>query len=68
MVCNFTIFELAPLLSFVCHAPLGLYTISKVLDSMGIIKSIPVSVSERQINDTFNDTFHNDINISIKLF
>ncbi len=36
-----------------------LYTVS---NSIGIIKSIPVSVSERQINDTFNDTFHNDIN------
>ncbi len=35
-----------------------------------IIKSILVSVSERQINDTFNNTFHNDINMinSIKLF
>ncbi len=27
-----------------------------------MIKSIPVSLSEKQINDTFNDTFHNDIN------
>ncbi len=41
---------------------LGLYTISKVSDSIGIINSILVSVSERQINDTFNDTFQNDIN------
>ncbi len=36
----------------------GLYTVSKVSDNIGIIKSIPVSVSERQINNTF----HNDIN------
>ncbi len=41
---------------------LGLYTISKVSDSIGIIKLIPVSVSERQRNNTFNNTFHNDIN------
>ncbi len=41
---------------------LGLYTVSKVSDSIGMIKSIPVSVSETQINDTFNDTFHDDIN------
>ncbi len=45
---------------------LGLYTVSKVSDSIGIIKSIPVSVSKRQINNTFNDTFHNDINNHIK--
>ncbi len=44
-----------------CLSPaLGLYTVSKVADGMGIIKSIPVS--EKQINNTFNDTFHNDIN------
>ncbi len=36
-------------------------------DSIGIIKSIPVLVSQRQIKNTFNDNFHNDIN-SIKLF
>ncbi len=41
---------------------IGLYTISKVSDSICIIKSLPVLVSEKQINDTFNDTFHNDIN------
>ncbi len=41
---------------------LGLYTTSKVSDSISIIKSIPVSVWEKQINNTFNDTFHNDIN------
>ncbi len=39
----------------------GLYTVSKVSDRIGIIKSIPVSVSERQINNNFNNTFHNDI-------
>ncbi len=41
---------------------LGLYTISKVSGSIGIIKSIRVSISEKEINVTFNDTFHNDIN------
>ncbi len=41
--------------------------LTPISDSIGIIKSILVSVSERQINDTFNDTFHNDI-LSIKLF
>ncbi len=41
---------------------LGLYTVSKVWDSIGIINSIPVSVSERQIPGTFNDSFHNNIN------
>ncbi len=40
------------------HLWLGLYTVSKVWDSIGIIKSILVSVSERQLNNTF----HNDIN------
>ncbi len=35
-----------------------LYTISKVSESIGIIKPVPVSVSEIQINDTFL----NDIN------
>ncbi len=44
------------------HDYVGLYTVSKVSDIIGIIKSILVSVSEREINDTFNDTFHNDIN------
>ncbi len=44
------------------HMQLGLYTVSKVPDSIGIIKTIPVSVSEKQINDTFNDIFHYDIN------
>ncbi len=32
------------------------------IKSIGIIKLIPVSVSERQINNTFNITFHIDIN------
>ncbi len=41
---------------------LGLYTVSKVWDSIGIINSIPVSVSERQIPGAFNDSFHNNIN------
>ncbi len=41
---------------------LGLYTLSKVSYNIGIIKSIPVSVLETQINDTFSDTFHTDIN------
>ncbi len=36
----------------------GLYSVLKVSDSIGIIKSILVLVSERQINDPF----HNDIN------
>ncbi len=40
----------------------GMYTVSKVSDSIGIIKSIPVTVSERQINNIFNDTFHIDNN------
>ncbi len=39
---------------------LGLYTVSKVLENISIIKSI--AVSERQINDMFSDTFLNDIN------
>ncbi len=40
-----------------------LHTVSKILNIIGIVKSILVSVSERQINDSFNDTFHNgDIN------
>ncbi len=41
---------------------MGLYKVSKVSESIGIMKSIPVSVSARQIKDTFNDTFLNDIN------
>ncbi len=47
-----------------CTSPcnVGLYTVSKVSDSIGIIKSLPVSVSERQIKNTFNDTFYNNIN------
>ncbi len=47
----------------ICYQKLGLYTISKFADSIGIIKSILVLVSERQINDTFNDTLQDDINM-----
>ncbi len=32
------------------------------IESIGIIKSIPVSVSQIQINNTFNDIVLNDIN------
>ncbi len=39
-----------------------LYSVLKVSDSISITKLIPVLVSERQINDTFNNTFQNDIN------
>ncbi len=49
-------------LTIMVSPTLELYTVSKVSDSIGIIKSIPVSVSETQINNTFNDTFHGDIN------
>ncbi len=41
---------------------IGLHTVLKVSDSIGIIKSIPILVSERQVNNTFSNTFHNDIN------
>ncbi len=46
---------------------IGLYTISNISDSISIIKSIPVSVSKRQINDTFNkiDVFVNYISLKI---
>ncbi len=43
-------------------AQLGLYTVSKVSESIAILKSIAASVSEIQINDAFNNTFLNDIN------
>ncbi len=47
-------------LPLVCRV--GLHSGSKVSDSIGFIKSILVSVSEKQISDTFNHTFfHGDI-------
>ncbi len=52
--------EFQILYTLTSYSYLELNTVSKVSDSISIRKS--VSVSERQINDTFNNTFHNDIN------
>ncbi len=49
-------------ISQMCNVKLGLYTVWKVSESIGIIKSVLVLVPERQLNDSFNDTFHNYIN------
>ncbi len=57
-MCNTSVYPMHVLF----HVLLGLHTISKVSDHIGIINLILVPVSKFQINNTFKNTFYDDIN------